>query len=70
MVSDSSGESTQGAGAVAMLVSQNPRILELTDDNVAINQMSWTGVQNYSSAPYVQGIYSAAIPDSLGRQLG
>ena len=31
----SSGESTQGAGAVAMLVSQNPRILELADDNVA-----------------------------------
>ena len=31
----SSGESTQGAGAVAMLVSKNPRILELAVDNVA-----------------------------------
>ena len=55
----SSGESTQGAGAVAMLVSQNPRILELTDDNVAQTRDVmdfWR--PNYSSTPYVQGIYS------------
>ena len=29
------GEPTQGAGAVAMLISQNPRILSFNDDNVA-----------------------------------
>ena len=55
----SSGESTQGAGAVAMLVSQNPRILELADDNVAQTRDVmdfWR--PNYSSTPYVQGIYS------------
>lgn len=55
----SSGESTQGAGAVAMLVSQNPRILELADDNVAQTRDVmdfWR--PNYSSTPFVQGIYS------------
>ena len=55
----SSGESTQGAGAVAMLVSQNPRILELADDNVAQTRDVmdfWRPI--YSSTPYVQGIYS------------
>ena len=55
----SSGESTQGAGAVAMLVSQDPRILELADDNVAQTRDVmdfWR--PNYSSTPYVQGIYS------------
>lgn len=59
MVSDLLGESTQGAGAVAMLVSQNPRILELADDNVAQTRDVmdfWR--PNYSSTPYVQGIYS------------
>ena len=53
----SSGESTQGA--VAMLVSQNPRILELADDNVAQTRDVmdfWR--PNYSSTPFVQGIYS------------
>ena len=56
---ESSGESTQGAGAVAMLISQNPRILELADDNVAQTRDVmdfWR--PNYSSTPYVQGIYS------------
>ncbi|MFR4617756.1 MAG: hydroxymethylglutaryl-CoA synthase, partial [Streptococcus salivarius] len=55
----SSGESTQGAGAVAMLVSKNPRILELADDNVAQTRDVmdfWR--PNYSSTPFVQGIYS------------
>ncbi len=42
-----------------MLVSQNPRILELADDNVAQTRDVmdfWR--PNYSSTPYVQGIYS------------
>ncbi|GAA6822770.1 hydroxymethylglutaryl-CoA synthase [Helicobacter pylori] len=34
----SGGEPTQGAGAVAMLISHNPRILELNDDAVAYTQ--------------------------------
>ncbi|MBM7688780.1 hydroxymethylglutaryl-CoA synthase [Enterococcus ureilyticus] len=34
----SGGEPTQGAGAVAMLISTNPRILELNDDSVALTQ--------------------------------
>ena len=42
-----------------MLVSQNPRILELADDNVAQTRDVmdfWR--PNYSSTPFVQGIYS------------
>ncbi|MGX7243230.1 hydroxymethylglutaryl-CoA synthase [Enterococcus quebecensis] len=34
----SGGEPTQGAGAVAMLVSAEPRILQLNDDSVALTQ--------------------------------
>ncbi|MGX7262429.1 hydroxymethylglutaryl-CoA synthase [Enterococcus crotali] len=34
----SGGEPTQGAGAVAMLISSNPRMLELNDDSVALTQ--------------------------------
>ena len=32
---DTPGEPTQGVGSVAMLVTQNPRILAFNDDNVA-----------------------------------
>ena len=35
---NSGGEPTQGAGAVAMMISQNPRILELNDDAVAFTE--------------------------------
>lgn len=35
---NSGGEPTQGAGAVAMILSQNPRILELNDDAVAFTE--------------------------------
>ena len=34
----SGGEPTQGAGAVAMLISNNPSILELNDDAVAYTE--------------------------------
>ncbi|SCS39455.1 hydroxymethylglutaryl-CoA synthase [Staphylococcus caeli] len=34
----SGGEPTQGAGAVAMMISHNPRILELNDDAVAFTE--------------------------------
>lgn len=55
----SAGESTQGAGAIAMLVSQNPRILALNDDNLAQTRDImdfWR--PNYSDTPYVNGMYS------------
>lgn len=55
----SSGEPTQGAGSIAMLVTQNPRILALNDDNVAQTRDVmdfWR--PNYSSTPFVDGIYS------------
>lgn len=53
------GEPTQGAGAVAMLISQNPRILEFNEDNVAQTRDImdfWR--PNYSTIPYVNGVYS------------
>ncbi|MBP2620612.1 hydroxymethylglutaryl-CoA synthase [Streptococcus panodentis] len=53
------GEPTQGAGAIAMLLSRNPRILAFNDDNVAQTRDVmdfWR--PNYSATPYVNGIYS------------
>ncbi|MCP6646235.1 hydroxymethylglutaryl-CoA synthase, partial [Klebsiella pneumoniae] len=35
---NSGGEPTQGAGAVAMVISHNPRIAELHDDSVAFTE--------------------------------
>jgi hydroxymethylglutaryl-CoA synthase len=35
---NSGGEPTQGAGAVAMLITANPRILSLNDDNIMLTQ--------------------------------
>ncbi|MGT2934646.1 hydroxymethylglutaryl-CoA synthase [Streptococcus castoreus] len=56
---DSAGEATQGAGSMAMLVTTNPRILQLNDDNIAQTRDImdfWR--PNYSSTPFVNGIYS------------
>ena len=53
------GEPTQGAGAVAMLISQNPRILAFHDDNVAQTRDVmdfWR--PNYATTPFVNGLYS------------
>lgn len=55
----SAGESTQGAGAVAMLVTKNPRILAFNDDNLAQTRDVmdfWR--PNYSDVPFVNGMYS------------
>lgn len=54
-----SGEPTQGAGSIAMLISQDPQILLLNDDSVAQTRDImdfWR--PNYSTTPYVNGIYS------------
>lgn len=56
---ESSGESTQGAGSIAMLISQSPRILELNDQTLAQTRDImdfWR--PNYSTTPYVNGRYS------------
>lgn len=53
------GESTQGAGSVAMLITQNPHILELNDNTLAQTRDImdfWR--PNYSTTPYVNGMYS------------
>lgn len=53
------GEPTQGAGAIAMLISKDPRILIFNEDNVAQtrNVMDFWR-PNYSTTPYVNGLYS------------
>ena len=53
------GEPTQGAGSVAMLISQNPRIMTFNNDNVAQtrNIMDFWR-PNYSTTPFVNGLYS------------
>lgn len=53
------GEPTQGAGSVAMLITQNPRIMAFNNDNVAQTRDImdfWR--PNYSTTPYVNGVYS------------
>ncbi len=56
---ESAGESTQGAGAVAMLVTSNPRIATFLDDNVAQTRDIYDFWRpNYSTTPFVDGIYS------------
>ena len=53
------GEPTQGSGSIAKLISQNPRLLELHDDNVAQTRDImdfWR--PNYSTTPFVDGMYS------------
>lgn len=53
------GEPTQGAGALAMLVTANPRILSFNEDNVAQTRDImdfWR--PNYSSTPFVDGVFS------------
>ena len=53
------GEPTQGAGAIAMLISKDPRILIFYEDNVAQTRDVmdfWR--PNYSTTPYVNGLYS------------
>lgn len=56
---ETSGEPTQGAGAIAMLITLNPRILAFNDDNVAQTRDImdfWR--PNYSTTPFVNGVYS------------
>ena len=53
------GESTQGAGSVAMLIKKDPNILILHDETLAQTRDImdfWR--PNYSTTPYVNGIYS------------
>ncbi|GGE24461.1 hydroxymethylglutaryl-CoA synthase [Streptococcus himalayensis] len=56
---ETSGEPTQGAGALAMLVTSNPRILSFNGDAVAQTRDImdfWR--PNYSTTPFVNGVYS------------
>lgn len=56
---ESAGEPTQGAGSVAMLITNEPRIAIINDEIVAQTRDImdfWR--PNYSTTPYVNGIYS------------
>lgn len=55
----SGGEPTQGAGSIAMLISKNPRIFSLNNDNIAQTRDImdfWR--PNYSTTPFVNGRFS------------
>jgi len=55
----SGGEPTQGAGAVAMVVSAEPRLLRLEDEtSLFTDDVMDFWRPNYSSTPYVNGMYS------------
>ncbi|MEG2709323.1 MAG: hydroxymethylglutaryl-CoA synthase, partial [Vagococcus sp.] len=54
-----SGEVTQGAGAVAMLISENPRILELEDVSVSMTESIFDFWRpNYTDTAIVNGKFS------------
>lgn len=56
---ESAGEPTQGAGSVAMLITNEPRIAIINDEIVAQTRDImdfWR--PNYTTTPYVNGIYS------------
>lgn len=56
---DTSGEVTQGAGAIAMLISENPSILALNKDSVAYSQDIYDFWRpNYSDVAFVDGKFS------------
>lgn len=58
----SSGESSGGAGAVAILVSANPRILEILDYSVSLTFNSFDFWRpNYCDYPIVEGKYSTNL---------
>lgn len=64
------GEVTQGAGAVAMLVTENPRILELNRDNQFMSRDVmdfWRPV--YAEEALVDGKYSAEVYREFFRNL-
>ena len=52
------GEPTQGAGAIAMLISKDPRILIFNEDNVAQTRDVMDFWRPNSTTPYVNGLYS------------
>lgn len=56
---NTSGEVTQGAGAVAILVSENPKILSFNNDNVSYTDDTYDFWRpNYSEYAFVDGHYS------------
>ncbi|MEG0550779.1 MAG: hydroxymethylglutaryl-CoA synthase [Vagococcus sp.] len=56
---NTSGEVTQGAGAVAMLISENPRILAIEDTSIAMSENIFDFWRpNYSDTAIVDGKFS------------
>lgn len=56
---NTSGEVTQGAGAIAMLITENPRILSIEDTSVAMSENIFDFWRpNYSDTAIVDGKYS------------
>lgn len=58
----SSGEATQGAGAIAILISSNPKVMEITQQSVSLTEHSFDFWRpNYSDYPFVEGKFSTQL---------
>lgn len=58
----SSGEATQGAGAIAILISSNPKIMEITKESVSLTENSFDFWRpSYSNYPFVEGKFSTQL---------
>ncbi|MDO5027285.1 MAG: hydroxymethylglutaryl-CoA synthase [Tissierellia bacterium] len=58
----SSGEVTQGAGAISLLISSKAKILEITNETVSYTENSFDFWRpSYSDYPYVEGKYSTQL---------
>lgn len=63
---NSGGEATQGAGAIAMLVTANPRVLAIDSETISLtdNQFDFWR-PNYAEVPFVEGKYSTELYISM-----
>lgn len=59
---NSGGEPTQGAGAIAILITANPRVMVVDSETVSMTDSQFDFWRpNYSDVPYVEGKYSQEL---------
>lgn len=67
---NTSGEVTQGAGAIAFLISSKPKVLEILDKSVSYTENSFDFWRpSYSDYPLVEGKYSTELYISVFKTL-
>lgn len=59
---NTSGEVTQGAGAISLLISSKPKVMEISDETVSYTLNSFDFWRpSFSDYPYVEGKYSTEL---------